>query len=291
MSEKKSVRKISGIIVTVLVVCLMLAVALYAFLGRSDNTRTHFKAASTDTVYTDMFSAPQMDEFQYFLIEIEESESTNFNDTFKSRFPKITDALTDTDFIASETDIKSYDFGGALMILDGYSYTSVMQNRWLDVLYIPYEVDNDRNFVIHAPKRYTCEYKVSLGIVNLCEIDKENYRLNPYTIGLNVKIGDYSKAWNAALEQNFSSSEAAEKSLKNAAVTDSEGKNIKVSAQASAKKAVSAFSVKNEQAREFNVTLSFDDVMFEGFESAKLSLVRDDGYKCDGAAVVLTVNG
>ncbi|MGN1080972.1 MAG: hypothetical protein ACI4QV_02665, partial [Acutalibacteraceae bacterium] len=117
--KKRTKKKIIGAVTTAAVIILLAAVAVYAVFGRSENTRTHFTAVSTEKRYTDMMTeTSEHNEFEQFEFDLVDTGSLQFDDNFKTNYPNVTEALTDLDFCASETAVKSVDFGNGIMVMD-----------------------------------------------------------------------------------------------------------------------------------------------------------------------------
>lgn len=294
-SKPLNKKKIMAIMGTATVIILLLAVTLYAFLGRGDNTRTHFNTVKGDVITTDyvvgdnddnIFNDNEFVEFEYDVVDYKDME---YGETFKQRFPQITSILNDKNFCASQTDVKSLTFNEGLLVVDSYSYTEDYSIRYLDMLYVPYSIENDRSITLSKPRRLTVKYDTTLALVSYCELDIANFRVSPYNINLNVKISNKAEKWDVATAVFLreSNGEIAKKVSQNVSILNSAGETISTTAVGTNKV---DYTTTLEGLYDFKVRLNFDDTMFSEFEKLTVSMINERKYHCDSAMFHLTVN-
>lgn len=296
-TKKTNKKKVLSIVATVTVLAVLIGVALYAFLGREENTRTHFKTVKSNTYVTDLIMPDtdkdpfNNDEFRRFEYGVFERKDYIFDDTFKADFPNITAFLTDKNFCAEEVEVKSLSSEWGLTVVDSYSYTPDYSVRFLDMLYIPYAIDDEYNIIIETPRRLTVEYNVNLAQVSYREVDVKNFRVNPYNLTLTVKAGSpKSDNWEIStvtLLKN-KNKELAKSMSENIKILNKSGEDItaqNVSGEETVKQNASLKGTK-----EFKIRIDINDDMFNGFNKLTLSVTTDKELRCDSAAFTLGVN-
>ena len=165
------------------VLTLMIALGLYSCLGKNDTTRTHFKSAQTaQHTFTAGQKIAVIDtELIDFYQAIQSKGTLTYDKSFETAYPTLTRAMTDRDFCADEVELISADTGNYLTVIDGYVADYDYLMRGLDILMVPYYMEENR-LTVEKPIRFTVVYDTTLSTVTLRELDEENFRLSFYTL-------------------------------------------------------------------------------------------------------------
>ena len=165
------------------VLTLMIALGLYSCLAKNDTTRTHFKPAQTaqHTFTAGQEIAVTDTELIDFYSMIQSKGTLTYDQAFETAYPTLTRAMTDRDFCADEVELFSADTGNYLTVIDGYVADYDYLMRGLDILMVPYYMEENR-LTVEKPIRFTVVYDTTLSTVTLRELDEENFRLSFYTL-------------------------------------------------------------------------------------------------------------
>ncbi len=288
-------KKVLSIVGTVMVIAVFAVITVFAFFGREDNTRTHFSTVTGDKKVTDLIVGDgdqnvfNDNEFVAFEFDIVDRKTAVFDDGFKATYPQISEILTDKNFCASQTDVKSLTFDQGIMVVDSYSYTPDYSIRFLDMLYIPYTVEDDRSITVSKPKRMTVEYDTTLAQVSYRELDKQNFRVSPYNICLNVTAGNPAQRWditaNTTLRTN--DGEIAKSISQKISFFDKAGQSIGVT---DAGTKTIGYTARVLSDGMYKLKMDFDDEMFDNFEKINILMKNERTYACDSATFFVTIN-
>lgn len=165
------------------VLTLMIALGLYSCLAKNDTTRTHFKPAQTaqHTFTAGQEIAVTDTELIDFYSMIQSKGTLTYDQAFEIAYPTLTRAMTDRDFCADEVELIQGDTGNYLTVIDGYVADYDYLMRGLDILMVPYYMEENRLHV-EKPIRFTVVYDTTLSTVTLRKLDEENFRLSFYTL-------------------------------------------------------------------------------------------------------------
>lgn len=288
-------KKVLSIVGTVTVVAIFVLVIVFAFVGSPDNTRTHFSTVTSDKRVTDTIvydgdeSIFNDNEYVAFEFDIVDRKDAVFDDTFKEWYPEISKLLTDKNFCASQTDIKNLTFDHGVLVVDSYSYTPDYSIRFLDMLYVPYIIEDNRSITLSKPKRLTVKYDTNLAQVSYCELDKQNFRVSPYNICLNVTAGNKAEKWDITSRLNLRTGdgEIAKSISQKASFFNKQGQSI---ASVSAGTKYIDYTATISADGTYKLKLDFDDEMFDNFENINVLMKNERMYACDSATFFLTIN-